>query len=300
MTRWLICRTTARSCAIKTSARPELAAQVEQQPHDLRLDRDIERTDGLVANEDFRPQHERARDADALALAARELVRVAIELAAVSPTRRSTSTTRRARRPRRAPADASKRLADDVAHGHARVQRRERILEHHLNVAPKARSPAVDSAAVSRPSTATEPEVTGTSQDRARQRGLAAAGFADDAERLTRGEREIDAVDGPQHLFRREPTGARDGEVHFDAVRGDQRRGVRAAVQRLGTAGRVESRHGGEQRARVVVLRPVENVADRALLLDLAAVHHEHAVGEAGDDAEIVRDQDDRSRRTGA
>ena len=53
-----------------------LALQVLQQVDDLRLDRDVERRHRLVADDQLGPERQRAGDADALALAARELVRV--------------------------------------------------------------------------------------------------------------------------------------------------------------------------------------------------------------------------------
>ena len=46
------------------------------QVEDLRLDRDVERRDRLVGDDQLRVERERAREADPLALAARELVRV--------------------------------------------------------------------------------------------------------------------------------------------------------------------------------------------------------------------------------
>ncbi len=52
--------------------------QVLEQIHDLPLDRDVERRHRLVADDEARLERKRARDADALALAARELVRIAI------------------------------------------------------------------------------------------------------------------------------------------------------------------------------------------------------------------------------
>ena len=55
----------------------EAALQVLQQVDDLRLDRDVERRDRLVADDEARLDGERAGDADALALAAGEFVRVA-------------------------------------------------------------------------------------------------------------------------------------------------------------------------------------------------------------------------------
>ena len=55
----------------------ELLLQVLQQIDDLGLDRHVERRDRLVADDQLGLDRERARDADALALAAGELVRIA-------------------------------------------------------------------------------------------------------------------------------------------------------------------------------------------------------------------------------
>ena len=51
-------------------------AQVEQQIHDLRLDGHVERRHRLVEDDERRLEGERARQADPLALAAAELVRI--------------------------------------------------------------------------------------------------------------------------------------------------------------------------------------------------------------------------------
>ena len=58
----------------------QLLLQVHQQVDDLRLHRDVERRDRLVEDEERRVQRERARQADALPLAAAELVRIALEV----------------------------------------------------------------------------------------------------------------------------------------------------------------------------------------------------------------------------
>ena len=49
---------------------PELLLQLQKEVQDLRLDRDVERRDRLVEHDDFGSEHQRARDRDALALAA--------------------------------------------------------------------------------------------------------------------------------------------------------------------------------------------------------------------------------------
>ena len=55
----------------------QLLLQADEKIEDLRLDRDVERGDRLVAYDEFGVEREGAGDADALALAAAELVRVA-------------------------------------------------------------------------------------------------------------------------------------------------------------------------------------------------------------------------------
>src|SRR5205823_9031331 len=55
----------------------EVALEVEEEVQDLALDRDIERGNGFVADDEVRRERERPGHADPLALAARELVRVA-------------------------------------------------------------------------------------------------------------------------------------------------------------------------------------------------------------------------------
>ena len=56
----------------------EFALQVDQQIEHLRLDRLVERGDGLVEDDKPRRQRQRPRDVDALALAAGNLVRIAV------------------------------------------------------------------------------------------------------------------------------------------------------------------------------------------------------------------------------
>ena len=58
---------------------PEIAQQVE----DARPDADIEHRDGLVGHQEARPEHERAREHHALQLAARQLMRQAVEMLAL-------------------------------------------------------------------------------------------------------------------------------------------------------------------------------------------------------------------------
>ena len=65
----------------------EVALELAQQVEHLRLDRDVERRHRLVGDDQLRLERDRARDADALALAAGELVRVAVVVLGVEADR---------------------------------------------------------------------------------------------------------------------------------------------------------------------------------------------------------------------
>jgi hypothetical protein len=58
-------------------AQVERLLQLLQQVQDLRLDRDVQRRDGFVGDQELRLDGQRPGDPDSLALAAGELVRVA-------------------------------------------------------------------------------------------------------------------------------------------------------------------------------------------------------------------------------
>ena len=115
----------------------ELAAQPLEQADDLGLDADVERRHRLVEHEQVGADGERPGDADALALPAGELVRVA------AGGRRAAAARGRAARRTRASSVAAEavhaqRLGEQLADGHARVERRLRVLEHHLEPAAHA------------------------------------------------------------------------------------------------------------------------------------------------------------------
>ena len=63
----------------------EFALQLFEQFDDLRLDRDVQRRDRLVADHEFGLHDQRTRDPDPLALPARELVRIAVQVTRVQP-----------------------------------------------------------------------------------------------------------------------------------------------------------------------------------------------------------------------
>ena len=172
--------------------------QVHQQIDDLRLHRHVERRHRLVADDQSRPQRERARDAQALPLAAREFVRIA----------------RHADRPQADAVEQSDgtRVADVAAEAVSKLRigsptmsaARMRglsdeygILEDRLQFAPHtAASCRATSRSMRSPRHAIAPLVGSTSPGRALPVvDLAAAAFADQSQRFAGGDREAHVVD---------------------------------------------------------------------------------------------------------
>ena len=133
-------------------------------------------------------QDHRAGDADALALAARELVRVAVDhLRRQAGLRHHLAHARPDRVPAEAGLVGGERLGDAVADRHARIEAGERVLEDDLHRAPAA----AQRLAVERGEVLAEPQHAARgrldqAQDRAAERRLAAAALADHAQRLAR------------------------------------------------------------------------------------------------------------------
>ena len=124
------------SCEMKMKLRFSRFWIVEQQVEDLAADRDVERRGRLVGDDDLRVEREGAGDADALALAAGEGVRIALH--------RRADRGRRARAARRRASSSAapravrvtyERIADDLLHRHPRVERGERVLEDQADLA---------------------------------------------------------------------------------------------------------------------------------------------------------------------
>ena len=213
----------------------EVVLQVVEQVDDLRLDRHVERADGLVEDDELGLERERAGDPDALALPAGELVREAAEVLALQAD--AVQQLGRARRDLRlVDAVQRERRADDLADPLARVQRRERVLEDHLHLAPDGLE--LRAAGLRDVGAAEADRAAGRveqAHERARQRRLAAARLADEAERLALAQVQRDVVDGV-HVGDRavEQQPLLDREVLLEVVGGEQdlrrRRGRRRAV----------------------------------------------------------------------
>ncbi len=198
--------TTPRSCVMRMTLVPVSLLQLLDELENLRLDGDVERGRRLVGDEQLGLAGQRHRDHHALAHAARELVRVAVDA-----------------RARIGDADRLQhldgvlvRLLFGVAEvqlrdlhqlprdAHEGVERGHRVLEDHRD-ALAANLPHLlgrDSSEMSCPSKSTSPEtmLPGRARDEADDRevrhGLARPRLADDAERLAAPQVEADAVDG--------------------------------------------------------------------------------------------------------
>ena len=287
-----------------------------------------------------------ARDADALALPAGELVRIAVDLL-----RQQADLGHHRLDPaldlgrRRAPGwkvrSGSAMISPTVMRGLSEASGSWKT----ICIASRLRPHALRARAGRDPRRARRrgPGVRQQLQHRAPERRLAAAGFADEPERLAGAEVEAHAVDRlagsaapPNGAPPRRKCTARSatrrigaspragpGGMPCSASAAMAASSGRSARQRSKTRGQrsLKAQPGGrccrfggwpgmvarrrasssssrgierEQPARVGVLRAAEDVAHRPGLDDAARIHHQHAVAEPGDDAEIVGDQDDR------
>ncbi|CUJ66849.1 Uncharacterised protein [Achromobacter ruhlandii] len=297
----------------------QLALQVQQQVDDLRLDRHVQGRDRFVGDHHLGVQRQGARDADALALAAREFMRIAVD-----HLWREAALVHQPAHPllrRRAAGHAvdQQRFHDGIAHRHARVERGERILEDELDVAPQR----LHGAAAQRADVlAVELDRAALALDQLQQRtaggGLAAAGFAHQRQGLAGIQVEADLLDGVHALLHPAEDAAGDVEAggqvahlqHRTVVaahggrlrhRGGRRLGLARGFLDLEQRERrrfvramhgAQARHGRQQGAGVGMLRPREDVVGTALLDLVAAIHHQHPVGHLGHHAHVMGDED--------
>ena len=179
----------------------ELRLEVLQEVDDLGLDRDVERRDGLVADDQRGLHGEGARDAHALPLAARELVRVAVGVLRQEPdVPEQILHARRARVPVGHDPVHAERLGQDLADGHPGVERAVGVLEDHLDPAPEGPEGGLverrEVLAFEEDRPARRPLEL---QDAPPRRRLAAARLADEAEGLAAADREAHPVHRADH-----------------------------------------------------------------------------------------------------
>jgi hypothetical protein len=193
--------------------------QLSEQGQDLRLDRDVQRGGRLVRDEQPWPARERHRDQRALPHPAGELVGVLVE---PPPRVRDADPGEQPggvdHRPLAGQAAVTlQHLADLQPDRHDGVERGQRVLEHHREVA----AAALAHRGVGQPEQlrtleahrAADPHAPSRQQshDRERGHGLAAAGLADQPDGLPRFDGEAHCVDGRGRLLALVLEG--DGEV---------------------------------------------------------------------------------------
>src|SRR5712691_2128716 len=174
----------------------KVALEIDEQVEHLNLDRLVERGNRLVEDDELRLERQGAGDIDALALAARKLVRIARGKQCRIEADHGEDFSRAL--PGRRPADAvhARPIGDGVLDGAAGIERGIAVLEDHLHLSSQVAHVHV----AGRPdSPAREGDGAGIGRqqldEKARRRRLAAARFADDAEGLAAAHAERDIVD---------------------------------------------------------------------------------------------------------
>ncbi len=208
-------------------------------------------------------------------------------------------------------------LGDLRADRPARIERAARVLEDDTDLCPVPPPPSVRASGHALPvdERLTRGQRLPAGED-VGDRRLARARLADEPGDLPGGNDEADVVEGDDPAARgavddggvprlgagtgpvadsavagtRRPRGARRprGTRHSSGTRRPPRRGVVPPRDDRG-----EPRHGGERLPGVGRGRVGEDPGDRTRLDDAAVLHHGHAVGDVGDDAHVVGDEED-------
>ena len=185
----------------------------------------------------------------------------------------------------------AQRLGQDLADGHARVERAERVLEDGADLLPRLAQLAVGHVRQVEP-----PPVAGEIADlpardpietlqAAAHGGLARAALPDDAEVLALVQVDRDLVHS--HLV---------AEGLRQVPRDEDRLADRAQVAGLETAARraVQPVDRGQESASIRVARGAEHRLDVALLDQGAIAHNRNAVGDLRHHAHVVGDEEHR------
>ena len=227
---------------------PELLTQFHEQVHHLRLDRHVERRHGLVEHEKLWLEHERPRDGDPLPLASGKLVRIATE-----GRRRQPGALEGPAHPleplgRRAEAMDYEPFFEDRPDRHPRVERAVGILKHDLHPPAQGR----ERRAVGGPHVgAGKPHAAAgrldEPEDAPAHRRLAAAAFADEAERSSLGDREAHAIHRPHAADLPAHEALPHRKVRLQPRHGEQRLGAHAAPPAPGDRGAPSSPANGQR-----------------------------------------------------
>ena len=165
---------------------PQLGLQCLEQIEDLRLHRHIEGRGRLVADQQFRLHGEGAGNGDALALPAGKFVRIT-SCRFVRQTNLFQQREHRIVLPARIGIQRRHAFGNDFTDPHARIERGERVLEHHLHVPPcrpQTLRLHADQFGIG-DANAARRRLDQLEQGLA-DRGLAATGFADQGQRAPR------------------------------------------------------------------------------------------------------------------
>ncbi|EAQ22895.1 hypothetical protein ROS217_12206 [Roseovarius sp. 217] len=271
--------------ADKQIGQPIFHLQIAQEIDDLHLHGHVERTRRLVQHHQLGPQDHRAGNRDTLTLTAREFMRVAVHRGGVQPDLFHHLGHQNARRSPPRIAMHAQTFGDDLRGSHARAQTSERVLKHDLHLgavlAQFSRRPAVHIL----PDKADLTFRGNQPHDRQRQRRLARAGLADDAQGFARPHAErggIDCLHMPHGAFQKPLL---DREPDPQILRFSHH------LRPLGHRSRKAHRPCAEQLAGVLMLRRGKDICHRPALDNLAILHHTDPVGDALHDPQIMRDE---------
>ena len=221
---------------------PEPLLEVFEQVDHLGLDGHVERGDRLVADDELGVQRERPGHPDALALAAGELVRVAVGEAGVEPHRLEQLLDPLPQPPPLRDPVLHQGLPDDAAHRHARIQTVLRVLEDHLHARAKlAQGLAVEGGDVGPAEHDASRRRVVQAQDDATRGRFAAAALADQPQRLTLPDLEVEAIHRPDRADLAAEHAPHDREVPGEVLDPEERFG-------LGVHGNVHGRGGSRRR----------------------------------------------------
>src|SRR4029453_17191599 len=196
-----------------------LALQVDQQIDHLGLDRYIKRRYRLVAHDQAGVQRQGAGDADALALAAGELMRVVLHLIRPEPDLLKQFGDALALLASRRQTMDAEWLPNNVARRHPGIERSKRILEHDLHrTSMRAPVRLAEMGYIQPVKADAAAGRLDQAQDAARHRRFAAAGLADQAECFADANRKADAIHG-LHGAALAPEDAASHRIVLDEVR---------------------------------------------------------------------------------
>ena len=186
-------------------------------------------------------------------------------------------------------------LTNNLRHCHARIERADRVLKDHADVAAALLEGGfvglhqVNHRAIGLPVI----DLAGcrfiNAQQAAAHGGFARTRLAHNAQRLARQHRQRHAVHSFDDVLAL-------GEVHGQVAHFQnwQCIGAQFGARHAQISLAPELEYRADQHACVVVLRAVENLVHRTVFDNLAVVHDNHAVGDFSDHAHVVGDEHHR------